>query len=432
MFSNSFLRFGRASRAAGLLAVIGAISFQTQARAAGPTIVSVVPANGASGVSASAPVVFTFSAAMDTALTTVMFDDTNAATLTTIPTWSADQKTLTCTPSPPFPSPDYIIWFVSGQDTSGNPLGGIPAGTFTVGGSSGGGGGGNPCTPPTHTNTAFVLEETWLYSQTSASPPALNPSDPYAVLAEVSLFSNLTATAASLTLPDSAVSNLDNLLSDGQTFLLTDANSDVTELNATWPDGNYTFKTTGAGLPAVTVAFNLAQPNAPQIANFAAVQAVDSTKPFTLSWDAFSKRQGTNEIFVNIGWDPCTGAGFGTNLPGTATLTTIPAGALQPGTNYPNSTLGFFNTIGTTSASPKYTAGVVRSSVTSFTLTTIGGSSFRLPEPCQTRLVGRHAQLRHHRLTRNDHNRRILHDPRAGQLDHPGKNQQRQRHRHHH
>jgi hypothetical protein len=211
--------------------------------------------------------------------------------------------------------------------------------------------------------------------QTSASPPALNPSNPYGIIAEVSLVSNLTATAASLTLPDSGVSNLDNLLGDGQTFLMSGLDTNLAELNASWPDGNYTFNTTGASLPAVTVAFNLAQPNAPQIANFAALQAVDSTKPFTLSWNAFSNRQGTNEIFVNIGYDPCTGAGFVTNLPGTATSTTIPAGALQPGSNYVNSTLGFLNTIGTSSASPKYTAGVVRSSVTSFTLTTLGGSS---------------------------------------------------------
>jgi methionine-rich copper-binding protein CopC len=372
MFSNSFARFGRVLRTAGLLAVVSAIGFLTQALAAGPTIVSVVPANGASGVSPSAPVVFTFSAAMDTTLTTAMFQDTNAATLTTASTWSADQKTLTCTPTPPFPSPDFIVWIVSGQDSSGNPLQGIPAGTFTVGGSSGGGGGG--CTTPSHTNTTFILEESWLYVQTSASPPALNPSTPYGIIAEVSLVSNLTASAASLTLPDSAVSNLDNLLGDGQTFLMFGLDTNLTELDAAWPDGNYTFKTTGASLPAVTVAFNLAQPNAPQIANFAAAQAVDSTKPFTLSWNAFSNRVGTNEIFVSIGYDPCAGTGFSTNLPGTATSTTIPAGALLPGSNYVNSTLGFLNTTGTSSASPKYTAGVVRSSVTSFTLTTIGGS----------------------------------------------------------
>jgi methionine-rich copper-binding protein CopC len=376
MFLNAFSRFSRALRGAGLLAVITAISLPTLARAADPTIDSTVPANGATGVSATAAVVFTFSAAMDTTLTAATFEDTNGATLTTTPTWSADQKTLTCTPTPAFPSPDYIIWIVSGQDTSGNPLQGDTAGTFIVGGSSGGGG--SPCNGIAHTNTEFVLEEAWLYLQTSANPATLESLSPYNVIAEVSLVSNLTATAASLTLPNSSVSNLANALGDGQTFLAAVSETNAAQLAAAWPNGNYTFKTTGASLPAVTVAFNITQPNAPQVANFAAAQAVDSTKPFTLSWNAFSGRVDTNQIFVNIGYDACAGTGFYTNLPGSATSTTIPAGRLLPGSNYLNSTVGFINTSGTVNASPKYTAGVVRSAVTSFTLTTLGGSGSTL------------------------------------------------------
>ncbi|MGO8702001.1 MAG: Ig-like domain-containing protein [Limisphaerales bacterium] len=370
MHLNLFPRFVRGLRIAGWLAVGSAVGFPTQARAAGPTIVSVVPASGATGVSASASVVFTFSSAMNTTLTMATFQDTNGAMLTTTPLWSADMKTLTCTPTPPFPSPDFIIWFVSGEDISGNALQGIPAGTFTVGGGSSGGGG---CTPVGHTNTTFILEESWLYNQTSAGPPALESADPYFITAEISLVSNLTASAASLTLPNFAVSNLADLLGDGQTFLASDLDTNLAELNASWPSGNYTFNTTGASLPAVTVSFNFAQPTTPQIANFAATQAVDSTKAFTLSWNPFSNRTDTNEIFINIGYDPCAGTGFATNLPGTATSTTIPAGALLPGSNYVNSTLGFINTSGTVNANPKYTAGAVRSSVTSFTLTTIGG-----------------------------------------------------------
>ena len=368
---NLFPPFLRTLRIAGLLAVGSAMSFLSQARAAGPTIVSVTPANGASGVSASAPVVFTFSAAMDTTLTMATFQDTNGAMLLTTPVWSADSKTLTCTPTPPFPSPDFILWLVSGQDTTGDELQGIPVGTFTVGGSSSGGGG---CSPVTHTNTAFILEESWLYTQTGASPPTLEPANPYFITVEVSLVSNLTASAASLTLPNFAVSNLADLLGDGQTFSTSDFDTNATELNASWPNGQYTFTTTGASLPAVTVSFDLAQPNAPQIANFAATQAVDATKPFTLSWNPFTNRVGTNEIFVNIGYNPCAGTGFATNLPGTATSITIPAGVLQPASNYDNCSLGFFNTTGTVNASPKYTASAIRSSVTSFTLATIGGS----------------------------------------------------------
>ncbi len=380
MILNTFPHFVRALRTTGWLAVVTAISFTAQHCAAGPTIVSVVPANGAMGVSASAAVVFTFSAAMDTTLTTVMFEDTNSSTLTTTPSWSTDRKILTCTPTPAFPSPDEIVWIATGQDPMGNALGGVTAGIYTIGGSSGGGG----CTAGPHTNTSFVLEESWLFLQTSASPPVPDLPDPYVILSEVYLVSNLTATAASLTLPNSDVSNFDNFLGDEQSFLLTAPETNMAELNAAWPNGNYKFTTTGALLPVVTVDFNITQPNTPQIANFAAVQAVDSTKPFTLNWNAFSNRIDTNEIFVNIGYNPCTGAGFVTNLPGTATATTIPAGALLPGNNYSNSSLGFINTTGISNASPKYTAGSVRSSVTSFTLTTIGGSgsgSLNLAKP---------------------------------------------------
>jgi hypothetical protein len=372
MFINSTPPFGRAWRSAGFLAFVSAMSFLAQVHAQNPTIVSEVPANGASGVSPSAAVVFTFSTNMNTNLTSAMFQDTNGATLTTTATWSVDEKILTCTPTPAFPSPDEIIWFVSGQDTLGHSLGGIPEGIFTIGGATNN----NPCGPAPHTNTSFVLEESWLYIQTNAGPPVHYPTVPYGITAEVSLISNLTATAATLTLPNSTVSNLANFLGDGQTFLMSDIESNVTELNADWPNGNYAFKMTGTtpAFPTVTVALNFTQPNSPQITDFAATQAVDSTKPFTLSWNAFSNRVATNEIVVNIGYNACAGTGFVTNLPGTATSTTIPAGVLQPGSNYVDSLIVFLSTTGTSNASPKYTAGAVRGSVTQFTLTTAGGS----------------------------------------------------------
>ncbi len=379
MLLNSIPSFARASRSAGFLVLVIAMSFLAEGRAAGPTVVSVTPANGASGVSPSAPVVFTFSAAMNTTATAATFLDTNFTTLAATQTWNTGKTILTCTPSPPFPSPDEIIWSLAGQDTSGNALQGDTSGVFIIGGSVS-----TPCGASPHTNTEFVIEESWLYVQASANPPVLDSTTPYAVLAEASLISNITATAATLTLPDSAVSNLTDITGDGQTFLMSAPETTLTELNATWPNGNYVFKTTGASLPSVTVVLNVAQPNAPQVANFAATQAVDSTKPFMLSWNAFSDRAGTNEIFVNIGYNPCAGTGFSTNLPGTATSVTIPAGALLPASNYVNSTLGFISTTGTTSTSPKYTAGQVKSSVTSFTLTTIGGggsSSLSLGSP---------------------------------------------------
>ena len=174
------------------------------------------------------------------------------------------------------------------------------------------------------------------------------PLLPCGIIAEAFLISNITATSSTLTLPNSTVSNLTDFLGDGQTFLLAASETNETELNAIWANGNYIFKTTNTSLPAVTVAFKVTQPNAPEVANFADLQAVDSTKEFMLSWNSFADRVGSNQIFVNIGYNSCAGTGFVTNLPGTATSVTIPAGALLPASNYVNSTLGFMNITGTT------------------------------------------------------------------------------------
>jgi hypothetical protein len=291
--------------------------------------------------------------------------------------WSAGNTVLTCTPTPAFPSPDEIVWEVTGQDTSGNTLQGVPDGFYYIGSGGGGGGGGTPCTTPTHTNTSFTLGETWLYDQTSAAVPTPAAGGAYEALAEVSLISNLTATAATVMLPGGSVSNLPNLTGDGQTFFTFDGETNTTVLNSSWPAGTYTFNVTGTSpsFPSVPVTFNLTQPNVPQIANFAASQEVDATKAFTLTWNSFSTRAGTNQIFISIGYNSCAGTGFSTNLPGTATSVTIPANTFVPGSNYLNSTIGFINASGTTSTSPKYTAGADRATVTSFTLTTIGGGS---------------------------------------------------------
>jgi methionine-rich copper-binding protein CopC len=368
MLLKSILHSGRAQS----IALLGAIFFITQAHAQ-PTIVSVVPASGATGVSTSAQVVFTFSGEMDTNFTTATFyNETNFTAVSTESTWSVGNTVLTCTPTPSWPS-GTILWEVDGQDTNGDSLAGVPVGTFTVGS----GGGGTPCSGvAAHTNTSFTLDESWLYVQTSAATPVLNPETPYSVLAEVSLISNLTASAAGLVLASGGVSNLNSDFVDPGTFIGDYLETNLTTLNSTWPNGTYTFDLTNPSpsFPSVPVTWNLAQPNVPTIANWAATQAVDSTKAFTLTWNSFSNRiANTNEIGVNIGYDPCAGTGFTSNLPGNATSVTIPANVLSPGSNYANSILVFINVKGATNTSPKYTSGAVRGTETSFTLITIGG-----------------------------------------------------------
>lgn len=108
----------------------------------GQTIVtSSVPTNGATNVSLSAPVVLTFSAAMNTAITTAQFINSSVPppnTLTVTRTWSADGTRLTNTPNPPFPANKVISWLATGQDTLGRPLGVPFSGVFMTGGGGGG------------------------------------------------------------------------------------------------------------------------------------------------------------------------------------------------------------------------------------------------------------------------------------------------------
>ncbi len=111
----------------------------------GPSILSVVPAPGTSGVSLSAPVVFTFSTNMNMAATSVQFINASVPppnTLTVAASWNTDGTRLTHTPNPPFPANKAITWSVLGQDSHGRALSGMTSGGFLTGG----GGGGTPVT----------------------------------------------------------------------------------------------------------------------------------------------------------------------------------------------------------------------------------------------------------------------------------------------
>jgi hypothetical protein len=203
-----------------------------------PTITMTVPSNGATGVSTSAPVVFTFSTGMDTTATTATFIDlTTFGAPTVIQVWSAGNTVLTCMPSPAFGINHNIEWFVSGQDTLANPLnGGNPVtGTFTT--STGGGGGGSG----TNAVTSFVVGKAWEYDQTSASVPLLDTNIPYVFEGLTSLASNRTATSATLTLPTAAVSNLLQNILFPSDFYLSGFNTNLTTFAATFPAGNYIF-----------------------------------------------------------------------------------------------------------------------------------------------------------------------------------------------
>lgn len=126
---NTLLRIsGRFARSTSLVALL----LCTRA-AAQPTIVSTAPANGATGVSTNASVVFTFSEAMNPAQTSATFIDSPFQIIPTAQIWSSGNTVLTCTPGSPWPLNHYIVWSMTGKNPAGTSLAVPTAGTFTTG-----------------------------------------------------------------------------------------------------------------------------------------------------------------------------------------------------------------------------------------------------------------------------------------------------------
>src|ERR1039457_857202 len=110
MIQKICLLSSAARRMAFLVPVSTCLGFGLAAQAA-PTIVSVVPAAGATGVATSSQVVFTFSEAMYTTATTVVFSNLTTKTiLVATPAWNGAGMVLTCTPVPSWPGGTQIGW----------------------------------------------------------------------------------------------------------------------------------------------------------------------------------------------------------------------------------------------------------------------------------------------------------------------------------
>src|SRR6266404_5951215 len=179
-------RFSSCGLVASILCLITIVQAHAQ-----PSLVSVVPADGAIGVSPASPVVFTFSDPMDTAATAAeFFDPTVGGFVSTTPAWSAANTVLTCTPNPAFGGGHGITWFLNGQDTLGDPL--SEFGSFTTSNSSGTGSGTNKI-------TTFSVGKVHSFDQTSTAAPILDGFSPYGFTATTALASNRTATNITLT-----------------------------------------------------------------------------------------------------------------------------------------------------------------------------------------------------------------------------------------
>jgi len=345
------------------------ISGCLQSAYADPTIVSPLPANGASP---SGPFVFVFSEPMDTDFTEVAFTDITDPfnTLPTINVWSGGNTVLTCTPSPAFAANRLIVWSAFGQNPNGDFLADPTGGFFTTGGGGGGSSG-------TNAITEFSVGKSHHYNQTSTALPVLDPSTPYGLSAVTSLSSNRSATNVTLTLPGSAVSNLVQNFFAPELFTMFASYTSLSTFDATFPAGNYTFTVkavTSNQMVVVNFPGSITQPGAPHVSNYSAAQAVNPGQAFALTWDAFPGGTSSDYIFVSIGNAyNSPNPGLPGALSGTATAFNIPANTLQAGSSY-DSTIGFYHAINITNGT-SYITTVYRATFTDFMLTTTTSSS---------------------------------------------------------
>lgn len=249
---------------------------------------------------------------------------------------------------------------------------------MTGSGSGGGGGSG------TNAITTFSVGKIHHYNQTSSGSPTLDPTTPYDFSGVTSLASNRTATNITLTLPTvptASVSNLIQLPLQPEKYVAYGVDTSLSTYDATFPSGNYSFlvkavssnQTVVVNLPTTA---SLAQPSAPHLTNYPAAQAVNPNQVFVLGWDAFAGGTAADYIDVDIGTaynspEP----GLPGALTGTARTFTIPAGALQPNSNY-LSRVGFFRHVGSTNAN--YATAAFRATYTEFSLTTTGSGQLVL------------------------------------------------------
>ena len=368
---NSSLRLIPGNRLVALLVLVGLFLTLRQSQAA-PTIVSTVPANMATGVSPTAPIVFTFSEAMNTAITMVTFMDMSTAqSLIPSAAWSVGNTVLTCTPVTPWTGNHMIMWTASGRSAAGIALT-ATYGFFT----SAAAGTGCDTNAPM---LSFTVAKGWMYGQTSASAPALNASSPYCFVPCMSLPCPRDATNVTLQLPAGGVYNMALSSIPGHLTLIDCSYINQTAFEAAYPSGNYTFnvQSVGSNQPVtVNLPPDLTQPPAPRLTNYLAGQAINPAQPFVLAWDPFTGGTTADrisvEIYGGVFRTPTIGEAGGLN--GTATAVVIPAGTFQPNHQY-SGCVSFYHYRLITNGTA-YLTLTYRCSTTEFNLATGSGSVY--------------------------------------------------------
>ena len=215
------------------------------------------------------------------------------------------------------------------------------------------------------------------YVQSGPSQPT-PVTKPYQFMASV--IAHNSVNGASVQLPGGTLLPL-ALNGGDDEWRLRNSYSSQAGLNGDFPDGTYTFtvNATHDGTRTVPIALAGNFPNIPQATDFNAVQAINPSAPFTITWNAFAG--GTAADIVRIEVDDASGNSvFATpdlGEPGalngsSAANVTLPANTLAPGTAYTaRLTFAHFSQINATSYGQGVAAYAGYFSQTQFPLTTI-------------------------------------------------------------
>ncbi len=327
-----------------------------------------VPAMGEAGVSRTAPIIFTFSEPMNIEVTTaIIMDPASPHTpFATVTAWDAAHTRMTNTPVSPLPASRLIFWMLDGENPAGEMVEGETTGWFNTAAEGGTG----DCT---NTVGSITLAKGAMYEQLSAAAPTLFSEFPYAFVAcSAVACTNWTTTNVSLLPPTSARTNLMAEPVPGR-FNLTIPFDSPAAMEAAFPNTGFVFDLQAPGsvtsLP-MTMPSSLEFPTAPHVTNYAAAQAIDATKPFTLGWDAANAN--VDCIYVEVSGAFYTPAlGDPGALKGPARTVTIPAGTLVPNRTY-SGYITFYDSLLTTN---NYVQLAYRGTTTEFSISTFTASS---------------------------------------------------------
>lgn len=231
----------------------------------------------------------------------------------------------------------------------------------------------------------FTVVESAIYQQTNAAGATLLPTHPYGFGASINLRTNLSATAAELTVPGQAPRPMAK--SDPRHFIFGVTTNTLAELTALFPPGTYSLAASNQTAQAVSFPAAV-PPNPPQVINYDAAQAIDPAKDFTLGWSPFTGAT-TAMDFIALTIDDQTGTtvlkaadpGCPGYLEGPATSLLIPANTLETNQTYKvNLTFVHILTIDTNSI-PNVALLSGMESQTQFKIATGMGSGGTQPSP---------------------------------------------------